>query len=344
MSSNEQTKPGWQKPENWTSWIPLLALGAVVVYAWDKILPFLLGLMENTLLFAVYGAALTAIVFVITSKDWHRVAWILNKRLMAWLTNFVIRIDPIGILKDTYQEVLGKIKEVARSEASLREQIRSLEEVIATGDKEMEENWKQMAAAKKKAKAGDKSMGRTAVLAGRQAGRIKQSNVTLNQLLTKLRKFLDITVRMREGAEFAAEDMKQTIVVEERKRKAVKAAYRALSLANQVIKGDKDRELYDQTLEYLNNDFFELIGQIEQFQADSENALNTMDLQNMVFEEDAFAGLEAWENKIVSKGRVRVDDGSDEQAYAEQEELEAVQSEAPRKKQQSYTDLFDIKK
>jgi hypothetical protein len=341
---NEQTKPGWQRPENWTSWIPVLAAGAAGIYAWDKILPFLLNLMENTLLFAIYGAALTALVFLVTSKDWHRVVWILNKRLWAWLTNFVIRIDPIGILKDTHGEVLEKIKEISRSEASLREQIRSLEDVIETGDKEMEENWKQMAAAKKAAKAGNKSMGRTAVLAGRQAGRIKQSNVTLNQLLTKLRKFLDITVRMREGAEFAAEDMKQTIGVEERRRKAVKAAYKALSLANQIIKGDKDRELYDMTLEHLNNEHFELIGQIEQFQAASENALNTMDLQNMVFEEDAFAGLEAWENKTVGKGRVRVDDGSGEQAAAEQEDLEASRTDAPRKKQQSYTDLFDIKK
>lgn len=334
MSSNEQTKSGWQKPENWTSWLPIVGAGLAVVYAWDKVLPFLLGLMENTLLFAVYGAALTAIVFVVMSKDWHRVAWILNRRLMAWLTNFVIRIDPIGILKDTHQEVLEKIREVSRSEGSLREQTRSLEDVIATGDKEMEENWKQMAAAKKAAKDGNKSMGRTAVLAGRQAGRIKQSNVTLNQLLTKLRKFLDITVRMREGAEFAAEDMKQTITVEERKRKAVKAAYRAMSLANQIIKGDKDRELYDMTLEHLNNEHFELIGQIEQFQADQENALNTMDLQNMVFEEDAFAGLEAWENKTVGKGRVRVDEEQDE---------EAAQAVAPAKRQ-SYADLFDIKK
>ncbi len=344
MTTDIKPKSSWSRPENWATWLGVGALGLLGFSMLDKILPLVVRVMENALYAGILGVAITGFAFVLVNKDIHRLAWTLYKSGMRWLTNLVITIDPIGILKETLVEVKEKIKEITRSEASLREQIRSLESAIASGDQEAEENWKRMAAAKKAAKDGNRSMGKAAILAGRQAGRVKQSNATLNQLLAKLRKFLDVTVRMREGAEFTAEDMEATIGVKERERKAIRAAHKALSLASRIIKGDREMEMYNMTLEHLNNDYFEKIGQIEQFMADSQNALDTMDLQNMVFEEDAFKEFEAWEHKADAVGRVkaRVDDGSDAEAYAEQEELEAQQAEAP--KRQSYADLFDIKK
>lgn len=343
MADDPSTKSYFQRPENLVNIAVLGGLGYGGVVLADKILPTLVSVAENTLYLGVLGVGLTGLGLLVVNKDLHKMGAVLWKSGIRWITNKIITIDPIGILKDTLVEVYAKIKEITKSEASLREQIRSLEAAIDSGDKEAEANWKQMAAAKKAAKAGNKSMGRTAILAGRQAGRVKESNATLNQLLAKLRKFLDVTVRMREGAEFAAEDMKSTIDVKERERKAIRSAHRALNLASRIIKGDREMEMYNLTLEHLNNDYFEKLGQIEQFMNDSQTALDTMDLQNMVFEEDAFKSLEEWEHKAdaVGRSKVRVDDGSDEQELFEQQEAEA---QGGTVKRQSYADLYDLKK
>lgn len=343
MADQQSTKSVFKRPETWVGWAVLAGLGYAGLQVADQVLPLFNRVMENGIYAIGLGLTLTAMTYLIVSKDIHRLVSTLFKTGIRWLTNKIITIDPIGILKETLVEVRDKIREISKSEGSLREQIRSLEEAIHSGDNEAEENWKRMSAAKKAAKAGNKTMGRTAVLAGRQAGRIKDSNVTLNQLLAKLRKFLDVTVRMKEGAEFAAEDMESTINVKERERKAIRAAHRALNLASRIIKGDQEMEMYNLTLENLNNDYFEKLGQIEQFMSDSQTALDTMDLQNMVFEEDAFKDLEAWEHKADAVGgnRLRVDDGSYDQAILEQEEAEAT-AETP--KRQSYADLYDLKK
>ncbi len=341
MSASSDKKSYFKKPENLVNLALIGGAGYVAVQVADKALPTLIRVAENTLYLGLLGGGLLGLGLLVVNKDLHRAGGVLWKMGVRWLTNKITTIEPILLLKEMKDRAQGKVEEMTEAEASLRTQIRSLEQLVASGDQEFQENMKLMSLAKSEAKGGKKKMSRAAVLAGRHAGRVKESNVTLNQLLAKLRQFLDVMVRMREGAEFVVADMDKTIVVKERERNAIRAAYKHLSLAKRVIKGDADKEMYDMTLENLNNDYFEKIGYMEQFMVDSETALDTMDLQKLSYQEDAFADLEAWENKVDAVGgkRVRVDDGAEEQELAEQEEDEDT---AP--KRQSYANLFDIKK
>jgi hypothetical protein len=337
-------KSGWSRPENYTQWIPIIALGATGFYFLDKILPIVDRVLENGIYTVGLGLTLAALVGIVMSKDLHQVFWSFYRSGIRWLTNFVIRIDPISILRDGIKRVKANLANMSASEAELAKQERQLEQLIESNTKEYGENMKMMSAAKKRVAGGDKSMKGKMILSARQAGRLEESNMTYQGLLNKIKAYRAITARVREGAEIVAEDMEQTVQNEIIKRNMVRSAYKSLMNAKKVMQGDEKRELYDMALESLADDYFSKIGEMEQFMDESKSFLDGMDLQNGIYEEDALTKLDEWEKKTdgilsVGKTRIRVDDES-EDLIGRPDELGA--QEPP--KRQSYANLFDIKK
>lgn len=337
-------KSAWVRPENYTQWLPIVALGATGFYFADKILPLVNRVLENGIYTIGLGLTMAALVGVIMSKDLHQVGWSIYRSGIRWMTNLVIRIDPISILRDGIKRVRGNLAKMSESDGELAGQERQLEELIASNTREHDENMKMMSAAKKRVAGGDASMKGKMILSARQAGRLEESNMTYQGLLNKIKGFRAMTTRVREGAEIVVEDMEQTVKNEVIKRKMVRSAYKSLMNAKQVMHGDAQREMYDMALEDLADDYFSKIGEMEQFMDESKSFLDGMDLQNGIYQEDALAKLDEWENKkdgilSVGKTRVRVD-GDPEDLIGRPDELGT--QEAP--KRQSYANLFDIKK
>lgn len=342
---NPTPKSGWVRPENYVQLGVLAALGVLGFHFLDVILPVVDRVLENVLYTAVLGVGITAVGAVLVSKDFHKLLWSFYKSGIRWATNFVIRIDPIGILKDYRDQVRGNLKEMSKSEAELAKEEQSLQSLIDSNTSEYEHNMKMVSSAKKQLAGGNKSMKSTMVLSARQAGRLEESNMTFQGLLNKIKTYRALAARMREAAEFMAEDIDQTIVVEEKKRNTVRSAYKSMVNARKVLQGDAQRELYDMALENLANDYFSKIGELEQFMEESKDFLNGMDLQNGVYEEDALSKLDEWEKKTdgimsVGKTRIKVDDDPAGEPVGRDDELGTA---APQKRQ-SYANLFDIKK
>lgn len=338
-------KSGWSRPENYTQWIPILAVGAVGFYFLDKILPFVQSVLDNILYTGVLGVGVALLAGIVMSKDLHRLGYSFYRSGIRWLTNLVVRIDPISILRDGIHRVKQNLENMSASEAELASQERSLEQIIASNTAEYSQNMKIMSAAKKRVAAGDKSMKGKMVLSARQAGRLEESNMTYQGLLNKIKAYRAITARVREGAEIVTADMEQTVENEVIKRKMVRSAYKSLMNAKKVMQGDEQRELYDMALENLAEDYFSKIGEMEQFMDESKSFLDGMDLQNGIYEEDALTKLDEWEKKTdgilsVGKTRIKVDDESEEGLIGRSDELGTV---GPPKRQ-SYANLFDIKK
>jgi hypothetical protein len=64
------------------------------------------------------------------------------------------------------------------------------------------------------------------------------------------------------------------------------------------MKGSPDqRAMFDQALEALANDVSTKVGEMERFMDTSRNLMDTIDLQNGVFEEDGLRLLEKWERE-----------------------------------------------
>ncbi len=338
-------KSAWSRPENYTQWIPVVALGAAGFYYLDKILPLVNRVLENAVYTVGLFLVLSAVVGIVMNKDLHKVFWSLYRSGIRWLTNFVIRIDPISILRDGIARIKSNLANMSASEAELAKQERQLEQLIESNTKEYGENMKMMSAAKKRVAGGDKSMKGKMILSARQAGRLEESNMTYQGLLNKIRAYRAITARVREGAEIVAQDMEQTVENEIIKRNMVRSAYKSLMNAKKIMQGDEKRELYDMALENLADDYFSKIGEMEQFMDESKSFLDGMDLQNGIYEEDALSKLDEWEKKTdgilsVGKARVRVAGVPDDvDAIGRPDELG---SEEP--KRQSYANLFDLKK
>jgi hypothetical protein len=345
MPELNPTRSGWSRPENYVQWAVIAALGFWGFKELDVILPLVNRVLEDAIMTAIYGFALCVIGAVALSKGFHQILWSWYKSGIRFLTNLVVTIDPIGILKNYRDQVRSNLKEMSRSEGALAEQERSLEDLIQTNTDEYNKNMRMVSAAKKQLAGGNKGMKGTMVLSARQAGRLEESNMTYQGLLNKVKTYRTLAARMREAAEFMAEDIDQTIIVKEKERKMVRAAYKSLMNAKKVMQGDEQRELYDMALENLANDYFSKIGEMEQFMDESKSFLDGMDLQNGVYEEDALAKLDEWEKKtdgIMSVGQTKVRiAGEPGEEIGRDDELSDA---ATPVKRQSYANLFDLKK
>jgi len=71
--------------------------------------------------------------------------------------------------------------------------------------------------------------------------------------------------------------------------------------AMNIIAGNSDkREMFDQALEAIADDVSLKIGEMERFMEMSSNFMQSIDLQNGVFEEEGLQLLEKWEKEGVS--------------------------------------------
>ncbi|TAK43945.1 MAG: hypothetical protein EPO28_05405, partial [Saprospiraceae bacterium] len=108
--------------------------------------------------------------------------------------------------------------------------------------------------------------------------------------------------RMYENSEILMEDIKDQVEIKEQERKAIHASNSAMRSAISVISGDKDkRAMFDEALEAVADDVSQKVGEMERFMEVSANFMDSIDLQNGVFEEEGLEMLEKWENESVSR-------------------------------------------
>ena len=102
MSTLEK-KTFWQKPENFTTILSFLGIGVLGFAFLDRILPMVIRVLdfalETTVKTAALGGLLLVLTWLVTSKDLHKLAWLGYKSLMRKLTELVVTLDPIGILR-----------------------------------------------------------------------------------------------------------------------------------------------------------------------------------------------------------------------------------------------------
>ena len=179
--------------------------------------------------------------------------------------------------------------------SQLRGQMHKLNEIIHNNKKQIESNLSL--ASKAKAKNKQAQM----ILKSRKAGRLKESNIRLEDLYRKMEVLYRVLSKMYENSEVLMEDIKDQVEVKEQERKAIRASHSAMKSAMTIISGDKDkREMFDRALEAVADDVSQKVGEMERFMEMSANFMDSVDLQNGVFEEEGLRMLEKWEKEGVS--------------------------------------------
>jgi predicted nucleic acid-binding Zn-ribbon protein len=330
---NMSAKPKsfWSRPEGKTGTLFLLAilggLGFLVVSNLAALVTFassMLGLVATVL-------ALGVIVYMVLDPKMRAFVGYLYKSIMRKVTGIFVTIDPIGILKNYVEDLSDNLKKMGKQIGGLRGQMRKIKTMMIDNNKEIEQNL--LIARKAKELKNEKQL----MLASRKASRLKQSNGKYEKLHAKMGLLHKVLTKMYSNSEILIEDTKDQVKVKEQERKAIRASHGAMKSAMSIISGDSDkRAMFDQAMEVIADDVANKVGEMEQFMELSANFMDSVDLQNGVFEEQGLQMLEEYEKKsslLLLGGKEMNDDTLDLNEYQVEKAKVANSSD--------YSNLFD---
>ncbi len=273
-------------------------MGAIVViggYFLIANMAVLVALAQNTLYLAGMLLVLGVIIYMVLDPRMRTLVWYMYKSIMRSVTSMFVQIDPIGILKSYVDDLKDNLRKMNKQISQLRGQMHKLREIVYNNNKTIKSNL-DMAS-----KAKETNQQAIMVLKSRKAGRLKESNVRLEDLHKKMEILYRVLVKMYENSEIMLEDVQDQVMVKEQERKAIRASHSAMKSAMNIISGDKDkRAMFDAALEAIADDVSQKVGEMERFMELSDNFMKSVDLQNGIFEEEGLAMLEKWEKEGVS--------------------------------------------
>lgn len=285
-------KSFWKRPEGMTGMLFMAALilggGFLIVSNMAAII----ALMQNVLYLSLMLAALGVIVYMILDPKMRNLIWYMYKSVMRSITGMFVQLDPIGILKSYVEDLEDNLKKMRKQIGLLRGQMRKIQGLMEKNEKDINNNLKLAAAARDKGK--DQQM----VLSSRKAARLKESNQKYQVLYNKMEVMYRILNKMHQNSEILLEDTRDQVKLKEQERKAIRASHSAMKSAMSVISGDPDkRAMFDMAMENITEDVANKVGEMERFMEMSASFMDSVDLQNGVFEEQGLRMLEEWEQK-----------------------------------------------
>jgi len=298
MAENVSFKPTstkksfWKRPEGITGAIFLVAIIAAVTLLLINFGPALIGLLSNTLYLAGLIVVLGALLYMVFDPKMRNLIWYMYKSAMRWVTGLFVQIDPIGILKSYVEDLEDNLGKMRKQIGTLRGQMRRIDTLMTENGREIENQMKMASAAK------DKGMDQQMLLASRKAARLKETNSKYKVLHNKMEVLNRILVKMHSNSEVLLEDTRDQVKLKEQERKAIRASHSAMKSAMSVISGDPDkRAMFDAAMEAVADDVANKVGEMERFMELSANFMESVDLQNGIFEEEGLKMLEQWEKE-----------------------------------------------
>lgn len=188
-------KKFWQKPEGVTGAIFLAAIVGGLGFLIATNAAFLAGLAANTVSLVAMLAVLAAIIYMVLDPKMRNLVWYMYKSVMRTITGWFVQIDPIGILKSYTDDLKSNLSKMNKQIGQLKGQMHKLKELIVNNQREIKSNLAQAS----KAKQVDKK--NIMILKSRKAGRLKESNMKLEDLYKKMEILYRVLTKMYENSE-----------------------------------------------------------------------------------------------------------------------------------------------
>lgn len=291
-NAGSKGKGFWKRPEGVTGSVFLAGLLGVAGFLIFTNLSLIVGFVSSMIGLAVTLLVLGAIIYMVLDPKMRALVGYMYKSVMRKITSIFVTIDPIGILKSYVEDLEANLRKMGKQIGDLRGQSRKLKTMIGDNNKEIEQNL--LIARKAKEQGNQKAM----LLSSRKAARLKDTNSKYAALHSKIGVLYKVLTKMYSNSEILLEDTKDQVKVKEQERKAIRASHSAMKSAMSVINGDADkRAMFDASLEAVADDVANKVGEMEQFMEMSSNFMQSVDLQNGVFEEQGMKMLEEYEKK-----------------------------------------------
>ncbi len=221
--------------------------------------------------------------------------WYMYKSIIRWITSIFVQLDPIKILETYIQYLYKNLREMDVHIAKLKGQIAKLKSVIEKNRREMEQNLKMAEQAKKK-----NNMDLVAINT-RQYGRLKESNERYGALLGKIDLLYKVLSKIHKNSGYLIKDTENEVRMRKQEYKAIKAGHSAMKRAMSIVQGDPDKKMiFDMATEAIVDDVHNKIGEMERFIEISGSFIDSVDLQNGVYEQEGLELLEKMEKEGVS--------------------------------------------
>lgn len=294
-----KTKSFWERPEGTTGMLAIGAAGVGLFFALPTLIKFvgmLTALVGQTIMLVIMGVILFALISVITNKKVQTLVKYMFKSAMRAVTGVFVEIDPIGIMRNYIDELREKRETMATSRDKLRGQLVVLERQINSNTVEYDKAMSTAQIAHNRGNTGQFSVH------SRQAGRLEKLNkeslvplkVQMDLHLKALNKYYEVTGTV-------IDDLTNEVKAREIERKMILESHSAMKAAKAILNGGTDaKELFDQAMEFVVEDFGMKMGEIDSFIENSKGFVEGLDMQNGVYEADALKKLQAWEAKADS--------------------------------------------
>lgn len=285
-------KSFWKRPEGMTGALFLAGLIAGAGYLIFTNLAAITAFISTVTGLVVTLLVLGAIIYMVLDPRMRTLVGYMYKSFMRWITGIFVTIDPIGILKNYVEELQDNLRKMSKQIGAIRGQMRKLKTMMEDNAKEIDQNMKLAA------KAKEQGVQKQMLLSSRKAARLKESNEKYRQLHAKMEILYRVLTKMYQNSEILLEDTKDQVKMKEEERKAIRASHSAMKSAMSIISGNSDkRAMFDQALEVIADDVANKVGEMERFMEMSSSFMDSVDLQNGVFEEEGMKMLEQWEKQ-----------------------------------------------
>lgn len=297
--TTQNVKSFWSRPEGTTGMLALGAVGVGLFFAAPAILAFLATLtaiVGQAIMLTILGGVLFVLLYTVTNKKFQTLCSYFFKSAMRKVTQLFVEIDPIGIMKGYIESMMDKRDVMGATRDKLRGQLKVLEGKIGKNEQTYENSMSLAKVAKDK--------GNTAALTvnSRQAIRMETLNKTsLLPLKAQMEAHLRAANKYYEVTGTVIDDLKNEVSAREEEREMMLSSHSVMKAAKAIMMGGSDeRELFDQAMEYVVQDYGMKLGEIESFIENSKPFVDGLDMQNGVYEAEALKRLTEWENKADS--------------------------------------------
>lgn len=292
MSRTRLSNSFWRKPEGLVGGLFIVGALSLVGFLLFSFASVVVGFFMSTIGTVVGLLTVGIIVFMALDSKARSVFGYMFQSLMRWITGIFIRIDPMSILKGYVDDLKYNLKKMNIQIGKLRKEKHKLMEMVFNNKEEIKSNMD--IAAKAKSSNDEKQL----ILKTRKAGRLKESNVKLETLLKKMEVMQRVLTKMRDNSHILVEDIEDEVKIKSQEQKAILASHSAMKSAMNIIKGDMDKKaMFDQAMQVITDDVSIKVGEMENFMDMSEEFMNSIDIQNGIFEEKGMKMLEDWEAK-----------------------------------------------
>lgn len=238
-----QKKSFWSRPEGFTGVI-FLGIAAVVGY---NLAVLLWPLLVSGMVAGAVGAGILGTLGLFTRKKPRTLLGNIFRMSAYHLTGLLIPLGPIAILKAQVKDWKKQLAEAVAGIAEIRG-VRGL--LVSELQENVDEERELIDLAKKAGKKGDKL--RMASF-GRRAQMLEEQRKRFTVLLKRVDKALKALMRIHRVAHIRVEEAEFEVKTREKEYKIAQKSRSVVKKMTGLIEGMGDSELYDRTIQYIED-------------------------------------------------------------------------------------------